>query len=236
MDSDTGAYPYPPEAGGHHAVLIFALFVGVLVILAVGAAIGWYAARQVQAARRMTVRKTIYDAVRKPLDKAVHAKGTGGPEVIIASRELAEVLTRQLGPLFAAGRPISGPIDQINRALKGKMPDTAKPAAPLPQATHTASTTSKEQGSTTVITPSVVTNINVTPGGQDANGKSDASKPGERDMTVPEQINELGKAVESLNQTWKFATIDALLTAALDTLLEVKPVEDKEDRKDGHGH
>jgi hypothetical protein len=239
MDSDTGAYPYPPDGGGHHGVLMFVVVVLLAAILAAGAALGMYLARQGEAARRKAIRQSIFDAVRKPLERAVHAKGTGGPEVIIAARELVEVMTIYLGPLFVAGRPISGSIDQINRALKGKIMDAAKsaPPPPPPQPTLAASTTSKEQGTTTVITPSVVTNINVTPNGQDQHGKPEAPpKPVERDMTVPEQINEVGKAVESLNQFWKFATVDAFLDAAQKALLDVRPVETKDDHGGGHGH
>ena len=171
MDPDAGGYPNPPEAGGHHAVLVFVLVVVLAAILAAGAALGVYLSRQNEAAQRAAIRKSIYKAVRKQLDKALQARG---PELVIACRQLLKVTTLYLGPLFTAGKPMSGPIDLINRALNGKITDTAKPAPPAPTpVTHAASTHTKEQGSTTVVTPSVITNINVSPA-QDSHGKSDA--------------------------------------------------------------
>jgi hypothetical protein len=235
MDSDTGAYPYPPDQGGHHAVLVFILVVVLAAILAAGAVLGMYLSRQNEAAQRATIRKSIYKSVRKALDKALQARG---PELVIAARQLMKVTTQHLGPLFGAGRPISGPIDLINRALNGKIMDTAKPAPPAPQpVTHAASTHAQEQGKTTVVTPSVITNINVTPNGHGADGKHEAPpKPTERDMTVPEQLEELGKAVEALNRAWQPDAVDAFLAAAQKALLDAKPVEEKDDHGGGHGH
>ena len=235
MDSDAAAYPYPPE-GGHHLVLAFIVVLVLAAVLAAGAGMGLYAAKQREDAKRKAIRKSIYKAVRKALDKALHARG---PELVIACRHLMKVTALHLGPMFGAGRPISGPIDQITRALNGKIMDAAKPAPPAatPQPAHAASTHAQEQGKTTVITPSVVTNINVTPNGHDGHGKTDAPpKPTERDMTVPEQHDELGKAVEALNRVWQEDTIDAFLAAAQKALLDVKPVDDKDDHKDDHGH
>jgi len=234
MDSDAGGYPSPPEAGGHDAVLMFIAVVVLAAILAAGAALGMYLSKQRDAAQRAALRKSIYKSVRKALDKALHARG---PELVIACRHLIKVTTLHLGPLFAAGRPMSGPIDMISRALNGKIMDTAKPAPPPPPVTHAASTHTQEQGKTTVVTPSVITNINVTPGGHDSHGKPDAPpKPAERDMTVPEQHEELGKAVEALNRAWQPDTVDAFLIAAQKALLDAKPIEDRDDHGGGHGH
>jgi len=235
MDSDTSGYPYPPDGGGHHGVLMFVVVVLLAAVLAAGAALGMYLSRQREAVQRAAIRRSIYKAVRKQLDKALQARG---PELVIACRQLMKVTTTHLGPLFGAGRPMSGPIDLINRALNGKITDTAKPAPPpTPQpVTHAASTHAQEQGKTTVITPSVVTNINVTPA-QDSHGKPDAPpKPAERDMTVPEQLEELGKAVEALNRAWQEDAVDAFLAAAQKALLDAKPADDHDDHGGGHGH
>ena len=236
MDPDAGGYPNPPEAGDHHAVLMFVVVVLLAAVLAAGAALGLYIAKQQQAGQRAAIRKSIYKAIRKQLDKALQARG---PELVIACRQLLKVTNLHLGPLFTAGRPMSGPIDLINRALNGKIMDTAKPAPPpAPQpVTHAASTHAHEQGKTTVVTPSVITNINVTPNGHDGHGKADAPpKPAERDMTVPEQLEELGKAVEALNRAWQQDTVETFLAAAQTALLDAKPVDDHDDHKDDHGH
>jgi hypothetical protein len=234
MDPDAGGYPNPPEAGGHSGFLIFVAVVVLAAILAAGAALGMYLAQQNQAVQRAALRKAIYKSVRKALDRALQARG---PELVIACRHLIKVATLHLGPLFAAGKPMSGPIDLINRALNGRITDAAKPAPPAPQpVTHAASTHAQEQGKTTVVTPSVITNINVTPNGHDGQGKPDAPpKPAERDMTVPEQLEELGKAVEALNRAWQADTVDAFLAAAQKALLDAKPIEEKDDHRDGHG-
>ena len=55
-------------------------------------------------------------------------------------------------------------------------------------------------------------------------------------MTVPEQLEELGKAVEALNRAWQQDTVDAFLAAAQKALLDVKPVDDRDDHKEDHGH
>lgn len=241
MDSDAGAYPYPPEQGGHHLILVIFLVLALAAILAAGAAMGLYAARQRGEMQRAAIRKAIYKAVRKALDAALQARG---PELVIAARRLIKVTTTHLGPLFAAGKPMSGPIDLINRALNGKIMDTAKPGTPPPQPVHAPSAShpgpqgvsASKDASTVVITPpATITNIHL--GGRGPEAKPEApAKPAERDMTVPEQLEELGKAVEALNRAWQEDAVDAFLAAAQKALLDVRPVDDHDDHGGGHGH
>jgi hypothetical protein len=229
MDSDAGGYPNPPEAGGHHGLLMFVLVVALAAILAAGAALGMYLAKQRDAGQRANVRKSIYKVVRRAIDKALQARG---PELLLAAATLVKVLTRHLSPFLGLGKPIFSAIEAVERALSGKAPGPPK-APGAPSATPASSTASStpsisKEGSTVVVTPSVVTNINLV-SGSGSDGKSVAAQPpppAMHDMTLPEQFDALTKAIDALDRAWQPEKVDAFLLAAQTALLEVHRDDD----------
>ncbi len=228
MDSDAGGYVYPPEGGGHHAGLIIIVLIVLTLALGAGAMLGAYMARQQAASRRALSRKVIFDDVNKALKKALEKRED---ELLGAAKDLIKVIMDRLGPFVLLGGPIFADIAALNKALSGK---TAEPAG-HGHGDHGAhgdhghdkaesSTSAAKVGSTLVLTPNVTTHIHV---GGEADKKKDGhappEKPKDRDMTMPEVYEAVGKAVEKFKNDWQREKVETFLTAAQKALLEAKP-------------
>jgi len=222
MDPDAGGY-YPPDGGGHHLGVFIVLL---LIVLAIASASGWGGHRlagSTHESRRATARKAIYKAIRRAIDKALKARDA---ELLIAARDLMRVTSQRLGPLADGGRPVFAAIDQVNKAMAGKITD--KPKGPDPAPAHAETKPAeKEAGGTVVFTPSL--NIHLGGAHAPAHKPGPPEKPAERDMTVPEQLAELAKAVNAFDRAWQEDKVEAFLLAAQDALLDVG-------REDDEGH
>ena len=227
MDSDQGYYPYPSDGGGHHLLALVAIIVLVLIFLSGGFGGGMFTTRRMHGGEREAARRTIYKAVRRAIDKALQARG---PEMIIAARHLTKVTNEYLGPFIALGKPAFSSIEAIDKALVGRTPDIPKPGEPHPTHHHAApvpvpqSASAIQDGSTVFITPpATITNIHLGRHGPDhkAEPPPPPPKPGERDMSLPEQLAALTKAVESLDRAWQPEKVEPFLEAAQNALLRV---------------
>jgi len=232
MDSDAGGY-YPPDGGGHHAGLVIVVLLVLLLAAGAGMALGVYLARQQMAARRASSRKVIFEEVNKALKTALEQREE---ELLRAAKELIRVIMDQLGPFVLLGGPIFADIGALNKALSGKtselLPhgDHGAHAADGGKADHghaaETSTSAAKVGSTLVLTPNVTTHIHV--GGEAEKKKDDhapAEKPKDRDMTMPQVYEAVGKAVEKFRNDWQKDKVETFLIAAQKALLEAKPSE-----------
>jgi len=231
MDQDAGGY-YPPDGGGPHAGLIIVALLVLLLILGAGAMLGTYMAAQREAARRATSRRVIFEAVDKALKKALEKREE---ELMSAAKELIKVIMERLGPFVLLGGPIFADIAALNKALSGKTSE------PLPHGEHgehavhggkadhghgAAETSAAKVGSTLVLTPNVTTHIHV--GGEAEKKKDDhapAEKPKDRDMTMPQVYEAVGKAVDKFRNDWQKDKVETFLLAAQKALLEARPSE-----------
>ncbi len=231
MDPDSGGY-YPPDGGGHHAGLVIFIVLVLLVALGTGMMIGVYIARQQQAARRAASRRVIFEEVEKALKKALEKREE---ELMSAAKELIRVIMERLGPFVALGGPIFADIAALNKALTGKTSEPP-PHGDHGKADHgheaaEASTAAAKVGSTVVLTPNVTTHIHL--GGEADKKKDDHAppeKPKERDMTLPQVYEAVGKAVEKFRNDWQREKVDTFLIAAQKALLEARPSESGSER------
>jgi hypothetical protein len=197
--NDSGyVYATPGDCWVLWAALVF------LIVLGLGAVIGWRAAEHQAKSRRQRFKASVRSSVDKALEDALKARDE---EFIVAAKKLVAEVNQQLEPVLNLSDHILANRKALDSAVRGKAKATDPP--------HTAGEPVKlASGAVGVGVMAPVQIVSVSPPHSAPHEGS-----AERDMSVPERDAAVRKAVLAFETFWKTTDVGGMIQSAQQTLL-----------------
>jgi hypothetical protein len=178
----------------------------------------WLGGRELREARRTTA-TVIFAAVKLKLDAALRVTG---PASIAAAEALHQEIQLYLGPLLAFGTGGGRVLDQLKKAIDGRVRDAAAPTitvAPAPgQPPAAAASSSAACGAAAASASAGGTLVTV------ATPPPSPPPPPERDASTREHAAQVRAALEAFAAFWTQPTIERMLREAQAALLIRAPL------------